>query len=338
MLNRETELDEFKKVDLSVIASSFGFAVEKKRTTRRTVMMSNGSDKIAVSLKGQHYVFWTVGDNYRSGTAIDFVRHYVERDCNIGRVRQILRPFLSSGYIADMRQQFKGKYPSEIRENKVDLEAVAKRYARFLPIDKPHPYLCDARGIPFELLKSPRLYGRVRHCPRRGSVVFPHFGFAEEKGAGDKCLTGYEIKGAAVSLFSSGSRKGLWISRGMKGDNRLAIAESGLDALSYMAVQGEQGLRVASISGNMNPTQPALIKSAIERMGQGSVICAAFDNDGGGDALTKQLANLVEEVGRKDLIFKDDRPLVRGQDWNKVLLDGQYSRGLLQRPTLELGR
>lgn len=329
MLNRETELDEFKKVDLSVIASSFGFAVEKKRTTRKTVMMSNGSDKIAISLKGQHYVFWTVGDNYRSGTAIDFVRHHVERGCNLGRVRQLLRPFLSRGYIADVRREFKGKYATEIRENKVDLEAVARRYAKFTPIDNHHPYLCDVRGIPYELLQSPRIHGRVRQ-DRRGTVIFPHWGCPERIESDKRGLTGFEMKSASIALFSSGGCKGLWSSAGMKGDNKLSICESGLDALSYMAVHGEQGLRVASISGNMNPTQPGLIKSAIERMGQGSQICAAFDNDAGGDVLTEQLAKLVQEIGRKDLIFKDNRPVVRGQDWNKVLLDRSRKKGFTQ--------
>ena len=324
MLNRETELDEFKKVDLSVIASSFGFSVEKKRTTRRTVMMSNGSDKIAISLKGQHYVFWTVGDNYRSGTAIDFIRHYVERDCSIGRVRQILRPFLSSGYIADVRQQFKGKYASEIRENRVDLEALAKRYARFLPIDKPHPYLCDTRGIPFELLKSPRLYGRVMHCPRRNSIIFPHREFFDDNGTEKIRLSGYEIVGPSLKLFSSASRKGLFVSVGMVGDDKLAFCESGIDSLSAMAVQGEQGLRVASISGMMNGQQPELVRREIERLGEGRVL-SCFDNDAGGDSLTQQLLEITQSVSRNSLIFEDKRPALRGQDYNDVLL-GQTAR------------
>lgn len=321
MWDRKSELDEFKKIDLSVIASSYGFEVEKKRTTRRTVMMKNGVDKIAISRKGQHYVFWTVGDNYRSGTVVDFVIHYVERGASLGRVRQILRPFLNSGYIADVRKQFKGKYAKEIRENKVDLAAIARRYARFTPIDGHHPYLCDLRGIPVELLQSPRIYGRIRQ-DARGTLVFPHWGCPDGNASDKRVLTGYELKSASIALFSSGGRKGLWSSAGMKEDHTLVVTESCIDALSYMALHGEQGLRCVSIAGNMNGQQPELLKSAIQRLGQGTVV-GAFDQDAGGDKLTEQLEAICKEVGSNSLIFQEHRPQQRGQDWNNVCLGRQ---------------
>lgn len=334
MLDRETELDAFKRVDLSLIASSFGFVVEKKRTTRKTVMMSNGAEKIAISYNGRHYVFWAVGeDRSRSGTAIDFIQKIVERGASMGRVRQLLRPFLNAGYIADVRQKHKGKYASEIRENKVDLEAVARRYAKFTPIAKPHPYLCDVRGIPFELLQSPRIFGRIRQ-DARGTLAFPHFGCPEGEGSEKRTLTGYELKSASISLFSSGGRKGLWSSAGMKGDDTLIIAESTIDALSYMAIHGEQGLRVVSIAGNMNGQQPTLIRSAIELLGEGTVV-AAFDNDAGGDKLCEQLSSIVKETGRNSLILQEHRPSERGQDWNKAI---QTTRGVIQSACLKVSR
>ena len=322
MLDRAAELEAFKRCDLSIIAASMaGFAVEKKRTTKKTVMMSNGADKIAISFNGRHYVFWTVGDNYRSGTAIDFVQHYVERGASMGRVRQLLRPFLNSGYVADVRQKYKGRYATEIRENKVDLDAVAKRYGKFVPIDQPHPYLCDVRGVPFDLLQSQRLYGRVRMCPHRKSVVFPHREhYIDDKGKEKVRLSGYEIIGPSLKLFSSGSRKGLFVSVGMKGDDRLAFCESGLDALSVMAVHGEQGLRVASISGMMNGQQGDIIRREIQRLGEGTVM-SCFDADAGGDTLTQQLLEITQSVSRNSLIFQDNRPAVRGQDYNDVLLE-----------------
>jgi len=338
MLDRESEIDAFKKVDLSVIASSFGFAVEKKRSTRKMTMMSNGADKIAVSYNGSHYVFWTVDDNHRSGTVIDFVQKMVEPGCHMGRVRQLLRPFLNSGCFSDVLLENKGRYAKVIEANKVDLAAVATRYSKFVPIAKPHPYLCDVRGIPFELLQSKRLFGRVRECPRRGSVVFPHFGCPDGQASERRCLTGYEIKGASMNLFSSGSRKGLWITVGIKGDSKLAFAESGLDALSYMAAHGEQGLRVASISGKMNPQQPILVRSAIERMGEGAQIIAAFDNDAGGDDLTQQLSDILKEVARSDLIFLDNRPVARGQDYNDVLMNQVLKMGRVHTMAPAFGR
>lgn len=337
MIDRQSELDEFKKVDLSVIAASFGFEVQKKRTTRKTVMMSNGRDKIAVSYNGRHYVFWTVGDDARSGTAIDFIQHHVEQGASMGRVRQLLRPFLNTSYVLDVRKKYQGRYAQEIRENKVDLEAVARRYAKFVPIGEPHPYLCKERGIPFELLQSERLFGRIRMCPQRGSVAFPHREFYQDESGRERIrLCGYEILGPSLKLFSSGSRKGLFVSVGMQGDNKLAFCESGLDALSYMAVHGEQGLRVASINGMMNGQQPGLILREIERLGEGTIV-AGFDNDAGGDQLTEQLASIVREVSRNSLVFQDNRPAQRGQDYNDVLRNACMLKPE-HAPSLGIGR
>jgi len=337
MLDRELELDAMKRVDLGVIAASFGFIVETKRTTKRTVMMTNGSEKIAVSYNGRHYVFWSVGeDSKRSGTAIDLVQRIVEPGASMGRVRQLLRPFLNAGYVSDVRQRYKGNYAKEIKENKVDLEAVAARFTKFTPIAQHHPYLCDVRGIPFELLKSERIFGRIRQ-DARGTIAFPHWGCPDGNASEKRMLTGYELKSGSVSLFSSGSRKGLFVTAGMKNDNTLAVLESGVDSLSYMAVQGEQGLRVVSIAGNMNGQQPLLLRSAIEHLGEGTVV-AAFDNDAGGDKLCEQLESIVKEVSRNSLIFQDNRPAVRGHDWNKVLVDQQIKAGRIQSLTLHFGR
>lgn len=193
---------------------------------------------------------------------------------------------------------------------------------RFEPLDRPHAYLCNERGIPFGIVQSRRLSGRIRHCPRYGSIVFPHWGSTGAAGGTERCLTGYEIKGRGVNMFSKGGRKGLWMSAGFKHDRILAFAESGLDAVSYLAVTGVGDLRVCSLSGQMNPHQPALTRSAIERMGQGSEIVAAFDNDEAGDRLTENLLQLVKEIGRPDLAFREDRPQARGADWNQVVMKG----------------
>jgi len=207
------------------------------------------------------------------------------------------------------------------RAKPVDLAAVAKRYANFTPIAQHHPYLCEVRGIPLEVLQSQRIIGRVRQ-DTRGTVAFGHWGCPEGEASEKRVLTGYELKSAKVSLFSSQSRKGLWVSAGMKGDKTLAVCESGIDSLSFMAVHGEQGLRVASIAGNMNTQQKLLLRSAMERLGEGTIV-AGFDNDAAGDKLVQQLSEIAREVSRNSLIFQDKRPAERGADWNQVLVEQQ---------------
>lgn len=324
--DRRGELEEFKKLNLSLIASQFGYEIDRRKSTRHSVLMVSSNDKIIITQNGQHYVYCSVYDSASSGTAIDFVQRVVEPHCSLGRVRQLLRPFLNSGYISGLLQNHSGKYATEIKPSKTDLAGVATRYAHFDPIDQPHPYLCVERAIPFELLQSRRLAGRIRHCPRRGSIVFPHWGASDGTrsdgvGDGERSLVGYEFKGPGLNMFSKGGRKGLWMSAGFCGDCRLVVAESGLDAVSYLVAHDVEGTRVASLSGRMNPQQPALVLSAIKRMEEGAEIVAAFDNDAAGDELTQKLEELVHRSGRADLLFLDDRPSIRGADWNQVIME-----------------
>ncbi|QDU80745.1 hypothetical protein Pla110_24780 [Polystyrenella longa] len=334
--DRRSELEEFKRVNLSIIASSYGYEINRKKSTRHSVLMANGADKIIISQNGDHYIFCSV-HNLGSGTAIDFIQTVIEPGCSLGRVRQLLRPFLNQSYLTTIQQSYTGKYAAEIRPSETDLIAVAARYSKFDPIAQPHSYLCHERGIPFELLQSPRLRDQIRHSPKGGSIAFPHWGYEAGKEKSERCLVGYEIKGPNVNMFSKGGRKALWMSTALKGDHTLAVAESGLDALSYLALQGTEGTRVASISGKMNPEQPKLLRMAIERMTENSHIIAAFDNDPGGDELTERLQVIVSKTGRRDLEFKDVRPPARGSDWNQVLVQDALKAGRIQTTGPSLG-
>lgn len=334
-MDRSSELDAFKQINLSLIASSYGYEIVRKKSTRHSVLMASGSDKIIIAQNGQHYVYCSVYDPSSAGTAVDFAQKVIEPGCSLGRVRQLLRPFLDSGYRASLQQQYRENYQASIKPSEPDLLAVAARFSRFEPISKPHPYLCETRGIPFELLQSRRLAGRVLHCPMRQAVIFPHYGKSELESS--RCLTGYEIKGRGVTMFCKGGRKGLWMSRAFKSDRILAVTESGLDALSYLAVRGEEGVRVCSIGGQLNSQQPELLKSALDRMGEGAQIVAAFDNDVAGDRLTKQLQDLLAETGRSGLQFEDDRPQVRGHDWNTVFVAEARKIGFEQSAVMSIG-
>lgn len=329
MQDRNSELDAFKQVNLTVIAAAYGYEVNRKKSTRASVVMSSGSDKILVSKQGSHYVYCSVFDPKSQGTAIDFAQRVIEPGCSMGRVRQLLRPFLSAGYVADVQSRFAGSVAQRIEPSQVDLDAVAKRFGQFLPVAGHHKFLCDIRGVPGQLLKSKRLEGRVYQCPRRGTVIFPHYG-SPDGVTGERSLTGFEIKGRGVNLFSKGGQKGIWMSAPSAEDRVLAIAESGLDAVSYLAVRGEEGTRVASISGQMNSYQPELLRQVIGSLPREAHVVAAFDNDRAGDNLTARLRDIVSSIARTDVGFLDDRPSQRGQDWNQVLLT--ISRETAHRP------
>lgn len=339
MLDRENELDAFKRdIDLSVFSASHGFVLDKERTTRHCVMMRRGGDKIAISNNGRHYVFWDVNDRKNNGTIVDLCQNLIEPGCSLGRVRQLCRPYLNTGYVEAVRREHAGRYATEIKPSQTDLLAVAVNYSRFVPIAQPHAFLCDKRGVPFELLQSDRLQGRLRHCPRRGSIVYPHYGCPTGSGSEDRCLVGFEIHGeGGLKMYSKGGRKGLFSSKGYPGDTRLAVAESGLDALSYLALHDDGQTRVVSIGGKLNPTQPVLLESAFANLGQGQII-AAVDNDKAGDELCRELNELVKQSGNRELCFVDHRAPKRGADWNAVLMEQGRDRRALQSLQLQFGR
>lgn len=316
-MDRDAELAAFKRLNLSLIASAFGYEIDKKKSTTHSVLMRSGGDKIVISKNGGDYVYFSVHDPTSAGTVIDLVQRTIEPGCSLGRVRQIVRPFLGGSYRARVAETH--QHQAVIEPNRADVPGVAARYARFNAITQPHPYLCGERGVPFELLQTERLRGRVRHCPRLGSIVFPHSSADDFATNADAEVCGYEIKGRGVTMFSKGGVKALWQSAGCNIDSKLVVAESGLDAISYLAVHGEEGTRVVSLSGQMNSAQPGLLLVAIGRMPSGSRLVAAFDNDPAGDKLTASLADLLARAARPDLGLIDDRPKQRGHDWNQVL-------------------
>ncbi|GAA5507381.1 toprim domain-containing protein [Novipirellula caenicola] len=319
-MNRFDELDAFKKINLSLIASAFGFVIDRRKSTKHSVLMQSGAEKIIIAQNGAHYVYCSVHDSKSNGTAIDFIQRVVEPGCSLGRVRQLLRPYLNGANLGIIAEKYRDCFATTIRSSESDLLGVASRYSQFEPLESHHRFLCDTRGIPLPLLLSDHLRGCIRHSPRHGSVIFPHWGAPHVSTPDDRCLTGFEIKGPGVNMFSKGGRKSLWMSTGKPTDNVLTFAESAIDAVSYLVLHGQQDqTRVASISGQFNPDQPALIRSAMNRMEEGSRVVAAFDNDEAGDRMTQTLSEMVIQTERTDLQFVDHRPVQRGEDWNEVL-------------------
>lgn len=320
--DRKDELRAFKQnIDIAVVASEYGFVVDKKETSRHVTMMRRGDDKIGISRKAGMYMFASNRDESLNGTIIDFAEHYIEPGASLGRIRQILRPYMNSSHMSTLRSQYAGKFVS-IENNaapEVDYLGISARVSQFKKIEGHNSYLCDERAIPAQVLEHPRVRGRVLLSEKHGSIIFPHYGSTDTNPrTPDRCLNGYEIKGPGVNFFSKNGRKGLWASAGQNGDRILAIAESGLDALSYLAMNDMEATRIVSIGGQLNSFQPELLKSAIGRMEEGAVVVSCVDNDPGGDKLNTQIARIVSEVD-KAVEFKEHRPSHPGQDWNDVL-------------------
>ena len=103
-----------------------------------------------------------------------------------------------------------------------------------------------------------------------------------------------------------------------RSDTTLVIAESAFDALSYAALHPDANTRYASIGSKLNPKQPRLIRSAVERLQSGAVLRIATDNDKDGAVLGAEIGRLAAETGRADLNVEFAGP-ADAKDWNDVL-------------------
>ncbi|NRA56855.1 MAG: DUF3991 domain-containing protein [Phycisphaerales bacterium] len=319
MPSRTDELEHFRTaIDLRVVAADLGYTVNRKRSSRGSTCMDHpNGDRVLVALGDNgHFVYCSVRDPGDTGSVIDFWQR--RRSGRLGEVRKALRAFADSASVGEPATSMvpaSSALPPLVPVER-DILNVQARYETFGPLPFPHDFLCEDRGLPAELLALSVFANRLR-VDGRGNAIFPHYG--------PEGLCGWEARGPGFTSFARGGRKGLWCSAPAEGDDRLVIAESGIDALSYAAVRGAACARFVSFAGGLNPGQPELLVRAIDRMPAESRIIAAVDNDDAGDRFVDQLAELVDGLDRDDLAFLEDRPGERTCDWNDALRSGSGS-------------
>jgi len=305
---RDPELESFKvEIDLRAYAADRGYALDRKESWRgSSVMRHPNGDKIIVKIDhDRHYVYFSVRDDSDNGSIIDFVKNRWRS--NLGQVRQILRPWIGKAASAP------SPFPELIPTTKDRMEI--ERLFRMMEDAPQHPYLENARRVPSSVLSSPRFLGRIKK-DGRGNAVFPHFDL--------EGLCGYEIKNDGYTGFSKGGEKGLWFSQTDADDNRLVLCESAIDALSHAVLFPANQARYASIGGQMNPKQPALIKATLLKLPAESEVMAAMDADDDGGKYAEIVRLAVVETGRDDLRFVRQEP-DSVKDWNDALRSLNHS-------------
>lgn len=123
-----------------------------------------------------------------------------------------------------------------------------------------------------------------------------------------------------LRCVAKGGEKGLWFSRTESADQTLVLAESAIDAMSYWALFPAPHVRLASIGGQVNPKQPALIQATVSKLPEGARVVAAMDSDTEGGRLVELVEAVVQQVNRPDLIFTPHQPSLF-KDWNDALRD-----------------
>jgi len=312
----DNEIERFKKeIDLTAFAASRGYARDPRESSQNCeVMRSSNGDKIVIvkhiDNKGaEHWVYYCVRDSRDNGSIIDFLQW--RGGGSLGQIRKTLREWLGAP-----RPAAGLLTPRKLFPVSKDRASVLMAWERARPCSSLS-YL-TSRGITPDVLALPVFAGCIR-SDNRGNALFPHYDW--------EGLCGFEVKNHSFTGFAAGGSKGLWFSKSDGKTDRLVLAESAIDAISFHVVNPTPGARLLSIGGTMNPGQPELIRSALEKMEPGSTLVIAFDYDEAGEELAEEVKAITPSTIE---IERSLPPTGMGTDWNDVL---KFQKGIMESPS-----
>lgn len=293
------DLSTFKRqINLADFSTTFGYELDRKKSTKTSIVMKSGNDKIVVTNKGGIWVYFSVIDDRDSGTIIDFIAHRTQQ--TIAQIGEQLADWsgLSSSTLPMV----------EAKRATYDQSRVKSIFGKCKPL-MSGSYL-ESRGLTLDLLRSQRFAGRL-FSDRYGNVAFPHFRNRE--------VCGLELKSHDRGLLVKGSQKTFWRSNANQSDTILVIAESVIDALSYCESQKPNGAIYLATGGGVSAKQCDILSEMLATADNVQTVILATDNDAGGDRIAGKLSNAIQRTSFVGEVRKHS-PSRRGEDWNDVLV------------------
>jgi len=320
MLSRSEELEEMKRIDFCQFASSRGYVLDRRASSRCSAVLrhANGDKLIVGRSKAGHYIFFNVHGN-DSGTILDFVM--AQDRVSLGGARKVLRDWIGGSPLPPPKSP---ALPFQLQPSEHDAARVMAKWMQTQSIRTTHPYLERGRGIPQTTLTDPIFADRIR-IDRRGNAVFPHFKQNDE-------LCGFEIKNRGFTGFSPGGIKGLAASRRRADEFEFVICETAIDMLSVAAIEGTGDKRFFSTAGQVSELQQTLLINEIRGTVSPPKVLLAMDNDEAGHRLATKIRTFLIEEGVDHSSIVDHFPAVENADWNDVLRDHNADSTAILRP------
>lgn len=310
MESRSEELRQFKKIDLVEYATSRGFVLDRKASSKASIVVRHSrGDKLIIgkASDGSYHYFNAKGDD--SGTIIDLVQAL--DGGSIGDVRKSLRQYRpNSRRAAGTHSDGQG-----LSHRKVDLPAMRSRWTAATPLTARNAYLSDCRKLPESVYLNLRFRGRLR-VDHRGNVVAIHHN--------DSGMSGFEMKNGTEKRttftgFSPGGIKGLFSSVPQPGDNVMVVCETFIDTLSVATLMGCDHRSFYSLGGRPSPAQLGLLMRTAKRMPKGASIELRLDNDEGGAEIAEKIKAVFAPIRTHFSGIYYMPPSLLGMDWNDVL-------------------
>ena len=293
-MSRDPELERFKALNLGEVATSYGYALDRRESSRSSLVMRHADgDKIIIATgEDGHAIFFSVKAD-ASGSVIDFVMH--RQGGSLGYARKTLRAYAPSSFPTANNTPTIPK-PHPIPH---DRAALVAKWHRFAPY---HGSYLESRGLSTATVNDAA--DRLR-TDERGNALFRH---DDREG-----LTGWEVKNKGFTGFAAGGRKALFALRvGLALETEppcLVVAESAIDVLSYHQQNPVPAL-LLSFGGGLSPEQEELLRQVLTKYPAAKIITAT-DNDEQGEVFAATIAAMRPDAIRA-------RPPT-GKDWNDVI-------------------
>lgn len=280
------ELETFKR-DISLVdfATSRGFYTKNKSAASAT--MVDGGNKIVVSRRDGKDLFFDVHDEAKSGTIIDFCKHYLSI-VSLGEIRKTLRVFIGSSTV-DIKnaKRMPNKASTVLKETTAESADKTTDFYKLKP-STDSIYL-SKRGVD---IRSDDI-----RIDARNNTCFPHYN-------ADGSVIGWEARNNEFKGFVG--HKGIGKLAAGSGDG-VVIAESMIDSLSYAELYPERVGICISTGGAASDDQLAMIAQYV---GEGVAVYVATDNDDAGHALAARIQTLIPTA---------ERDVPSRKDWNDVI-------------------
>ena len=298
MQNVTYDFTEFKRdINLPTFTAMYGYEVDRKKTTKTSIAMKSGNDKIIITKKGGVWVYFSVFNDQDSGTIIDFVANRSNK--SIPEIGSLLADW--SGLGASPLPVY------DVEDQTYDIDRVAAIFSKCRPVQN-HKYL-ESRGLGSKLLASDRFEGKI-FTDRYGNAAFPHYR--------NRTVCGLELKNAKRGLLVKGSQKTFWRSNAKATDTTLVATEAVIDALSYQQLHQRKDTFYLATGGGVSAKQCRLLSDLLAVTDQITKVIIATDNDQGGDRIAKRVLDTIEKSSFKGLVVRH-RPIRDGEDWNDAL-------------------
>ena len=288
-------------INLSEYAASFGYEIDRTKSTKSSIAMKGANDKVIISKKGGKWVYFSVTDDGDKGNIVNFALNRTHK--TLREVGAILNDWMGGGGTRPVLKC----YASHVKEHEADPKRIKGMFNRYR-ISNAHPYLLE-RHISKETLSRARFKNRIC-ADKYNNAIFPHFNH--------NGICGLEFKSHNKCIFARGSEKTFWRSNTVKGDDTLIISEAVIDALSYFDLYKTENAMFVATGGGMSPEQENVLKTFAENYSRLKTILIITDNDKAGDKLAMKIIALLDRLNLTADI-KRHAPDQRGDDWNDVL-------------------